>query len=343
LRTTLTLVVGGCLAVSCRQPTQLTVEISTNVACQHVGGTNIIVGQLPGDLEKNPASTSTRACSGGGGNETIGSIVLLPSGAEDGAIAFKIVLGIDKSADDCAPSYANCIVARRSLLYLPHEATTVHVDLDLDCAGVPCGESMTCQQGACMPAACADSNCTSLLDAGVSTEGGGATGADAPDGTDAASPDATSSVPAGVDATVTMQDAETGDTGAPPSDATSKVPDASDAGDANAPGQDAGPQDGGTPTVITGSSGGFDYSLHCTSASESPCPAGQLCCPSNEVCCLTNASTYSVQSTCSANCSGISLCEHGGQSIRCEVGESRVDFSMISACQSGTSGVCQTH
>jgi hypothetical protein len=151
-------------AFGCRQPTELTVDVSTTAACADVVSTNLVVGALGDDLENKSASTSTHDCSASG---ELGSIVLYPSGADDGEVAFKVVTGIKQSADACVgPDYRGCIVARRSLRYQPHTAIVVHVEMDVACLNVPCGELETCKSGSCVPARCADpASCSDQPDA----------------------------------------------------------------------------------------------------------------------------------------------------------------------------------
>jgi hypothetical protein len=133
-------ITGGC-----RAPTEITLVVSTDVPCADARGLGIAVGDL-GDLESSArTSTTTPTCDASG---ALGTMVLVPSGAKNERVAFRITLGDAKS---CAPN-APCIVARRSLRYLPHTPLRVLVPLRRQCAGVPCKTDETCVSGACVPA-----------------------------------------------------------------------------------------------------------------------------------------------------------------------------------------------
>jgi hypothetical protein len=64
----------------CRTPTQVTVEIATDVGCDDTPDTIVQVGRIGPDLEARPVSISSRAC---GGDGRIGSFVVVPSGETD--------------------------------------------------------------------------------------------------------------------------------------------------------------------------------------------------------------------------------------------------------------------
>src|SRR6185312_2524685 len=82
-----------------------------------------------------------------------------PSGDKDGAVTVKIVAGFGRSVDECAQGGTGCIVARRSLRYIPHTELRIPVLLQASCAGVPCQDTETCVASACVPAAIDPSTC----------------------------------------------------------------------------------------------------------------------------------------------------------------------------------------
>lgn len=139
-------------STACREPTQITLEITTDVACSDLHETSITVGTLS-ELELKEPSTATLACDPATGR--IGSLVLIPSGSEDPA-AVRVVTAIGgmPSAYDCvAAGYqGGCIVARRALRYIPHTPLYLPVSMNVACIDVPCGSSETCVDGACVPA-----------------------------------------------------------------------------------------------------------------------------------------------------------------------------------------------
>jgi hypothetical protein len=162
----LCLVAGATAAgavAGCRSPTQIAVELSTDEPCEIVaaGGVAITVGQRD-ELEKKSDGPRTSACNGG----EIGSIVLVPSGSRDGSLSLRVVLGVHRRAEEClsgeggVADYGGCIVARRTLRYVPHTPLTLPVALRGACEGKPC-PGQTCVQGRCVDATIVDpSRCT---------------------------------------------------------------------------------------------------------------------------------------------------------------------------------------
>jgi hypothetical protein len=79
----------------------------------------------------------------------------LPSGPLDDTVSLRVVLGVGRSADDCvardggAADYNGCIVARRTLRYLPHTPLTLPIVLRKACEGKAC-PGQTCVQGQCV-------------------------------------------------------------------------------------------------------------------------------------------------------------------------------------------------
>ena len=145
--------VAGCVLalLGCREPTKVTLDVLTSANCADVGTTSVTVGPA-GGLESLAPTTATRT---GCNNGAIGSVVLVPEHDPDSPLAFKVVTGIRKNSEDCkAPDYKGCIVARRSLAYVPHNPLTIHIQMELACVDVPCGPFETCKRGACVIAEC---------------------------------------------------------------------------------------------------------------------------------------------------------------------------------------------
>jgi hypothetical protein len=157
----MTLVVGTTLVASCREPTQISVEITTDVRCSDVKGTSLTVGNLS-ELDVRPITTQTTACTPGEVGR-VGNLVVVPSGADDDIVAVRVVLGFGRDPAECIPpSYGpGCIVARRALRYIPHAALTVPIFMSASCSGVVCGATETCVRGDCRPATIEDSNACS--------------------------------------------------------------------------------------------------------------------------------------------------------------------------------------
>src|SRR5688572_14404511 len=138
-----------CLT-DCRDPTQITLEVSTDAACPDVGNTTITVGRL-GEVEDKPATTSTDRCRDDG---RVGTLVVVPSGDKDEEVTIRLVTGIKKTAEQCVlDGYkGGCIVARRAVRFVPHTPLLVPVEMSIDCLDIPCETTETCFKGSCIPA-----------------------------------------------------------------------------------------------------------------------------------------------------------------------------------------------
>jgi hypothetical protein len=146
-------------AASCLEPTQITVEITTDVKCVDIQGTDMTVGRLEG-LDARPVTAQTLACAEG----RIGELVVVPSGGDDDTVAIKIVMGFGRNPAECVPpSYGRgCIVARRALRYIPHTRLRLPIFLSATCNGIACGSTETCVGGDCRPATVPDPEACSL-------------------------------------------------------------------------------------------------------------------------------------------------------------------------------------
>lgn len=145
-----------CLAVAalgCRTPTQVTLELSTDVPCSTVRTTTLTVGDFQALDEKDPTAV-TDDCDDGEALHRIGSLVVVPSDAKDAEFGVKVVLGIDTRADQCAaPDYEGCIVARRKMRFLPQTELLLPITLRGTCKDARCGADQTCVFTQCVPAA----------------------------------------------------------------------------------------------------------------------------------------------------------------------------------------------
>src|SRR5689334_1729858 len=90
----------GVLASACLDPTQATIEITTN-ACSSVKSTGITSGH-DDKVEVAPFGTTTDQCEGG----KIGSLVLYPESEKDGPLVFKVVTSIGTTpVEECLPPF----------------------------------------------------------------------------------------------------------------------------------------------------------------------------------------------------------------------------------------------
>ena len=155
------------LLASCREPTELTLDLTTDLSCSGsdpLGETSIYVGTAEALArpigELTPAAV-TQGCMGGREGR-IGSIVILPSGSDDDRISIRVVAG-RKSASCAANLQSGCIEARRSLGFVPHTSLFLPVVLTKSCENVVCDNATdTCADGRCVSGVtdCSAGRCT---------------------------------------------------------------------------------------------------------------------------------------------------------------------------------------
>ncbi len=142
----------GGVGIGCRAPTQITVEVRTDVPCADLSRTKIRIGTL----DSGNAIVDTTFCTAG----RVGSLVVVPSGSRDAEVAIAVVMELkDTAPHDCrldGPSDLHCIVARRALTFVEHTELDLPVDLRLDCRGVVCDTTHTCVHGNCVDARISD-------------------------------------------------------------------------------------------------------------------------------------------------------------------------------------------
>ncbi|MBM4362446.1 MAG: hypothetical protein FJ104_07175, partial [Deltaproteobacteria bacterium] len=147
---------SAAAAASCREPTQVTVSLTTDLACTELAGASITPGKL-GGFDEAPIATSTRACKEASPLRQIGTIVLFPSGESDSSFALQVVAGVDVPVESCTPpDYRGCIVARRAMRYAPHTPLELPIVLREICKDVVCDPASTCVQGGCVTATVPD-------------------------------------------------------------------------------------------------------------------------------------------------------------------------------------------
>ena len=140
----------GAPLSACLGATEITLDVRTNLPCTSAGawkGIAISVGQPGVDVESRAPVLTTTACSASG---EVGSLVIVPTGANDATVGIRVVAGITRNPEDCAAhAYDGCIVSRRTLTYLPHQSEHVVVALTSDCLGNACDINHTCVNGSC--------------------------------------------------------------------------------------------------------------------------------------------------------------------------------------------------
>jgi hypothetical protein len=137
--------IGACLS-----PTQVLLEVRTNVDCTnpaHWRGVAISVGQPGVDVESRAPVLTTTSC---GASGELGTLVVVPTGPKDAQVGIRVVAGITRNPEDCAAyGYDGCIVARRTIAYLPHQSQQLLIEMTSDCIGNACDLDHTCVNGSC--------------------------------------------------------------------------------------------------------------------------------------------------------------------------------------------------
>ena len=144
------LLTPGILLVSCRDATEITLHVHTNLLCTDPAkwkGVAVYAGASGSDIESKAPALTTSACDVNG---EIGTLVVVPSGSKYAEVALRVVAGIDVKPEECAARhYAGCIVARRTVRFNAHDSVALDVELTSDCVNLGCDESHTCVDGAC--------------------------------------------------------------------------------------------------------------------------------------------------------------------------------------------------
>jgi hypothetical protein len=126
---------------ACYGPTEIRVDISTN-ACQSLAHTDVYVnGQnvtRAKKLDTCPKDLNATV--------DVGTITLLPTHGIDSNVDIEIVgdVGGGAACDSPDTTDGKCIVARRSLDFIPHQSLPLPIFLDSACAGVTCGDGASC-------------------------------------------------------------------------------------------------------------------------------------------------------------------------------------------------------
>ena len=167
------------LMASCREPTEIVLDIRTDADCRDVSSTTITIGTLA-DFERRPPTTSTTACTPE--TQEIGTLTVVPRDEKDAEVALRVVTGFGKTPDQCVRDgyKGGCIVARRVLHYRPHHSIDLPILMEASCMDVPCDTTNTCRAGQCVPATlgptvpCNGAGCSHSGGAGgASSEGSG--------------------------------------------------------------------------------------------------------------------------------------------------------------------------
>ncbi len=135
----------GALSASCREPTSIVIEARTNVRPSEVG---FAVGTPSEGDDLKVVAITTNVAQGG----DIGSLVVVPRRSETATVSIKVVAALIGRVEACTSrdGYFGCIVARRTIRYVPNERLRLPVFLSEACANVPCDAKSTCVEGQCV-------------------------------------------------------------------------------------------------------------------------------------------------------------------------------------------------
>jgi hypothetical protein len=174
-------------AVSCLDPTEVTLVITTDVQCSLDRGTSITVGNTSEDLSSKPALTVTQDCTSASQSvddsgaltspANIGTLVVVPSGSKSDSFAVRVVMAVDPNMSpmDCVPpAYTNCIVADREVSFIPHTPITLPIEITVDCKNIVCSKGLTCVHGQCASEVvhvdCPNGDCTGTIPPDAATK-----------------------------------------------------------------------------------------------------------------------------------------------------------------------------
>jgi alpha-tubulin suppressor-like RCC1 family protein len=149
--------------VACRDPTQIELQVSTDVP--YAAGRTIAFTMGPvGQTETRAPNVVTDMSWGADGR--VGSLVVTPSGDSDESVEVKVIMGVGRAPESCTiANSTNCIITRRQLSFVPNRTLHLPIGLFALCEGVPCGANTTCNAlGACV---------TNAVDAQGCASGGG--------------------------------------------------------------------------------------------------------------------------------------------------------------------------
>jgi hypothetical protein len=275
------------VAIACQEPTQVMIDVRTDVSYRSGIVTSFTVGATPGEVET--AELTTESSEPWGSDGRIGSLAVVPSSSsKDGRISVKVVMGIRRAARDCKPpAYEGCIVARRALYYVPNQLLRLPIALYANCESVACDQESTCNAlGQCVSSEVDLRSCAERGDCALLAETSPEAGVVLPD---AGRPPLSDGGISMEDATTSPDDAmSSSDASNDAQDASEDVSDAGDVSDASNvsdAGSDAGSDAAGDASddASDGSSGTLPPSyIDCPDAPDDRCDknagSGQKCC-----------------------------------------------------------------
>lgn len=139
-------------AITCFGPTEVRVEVTSDVPCARIGHVQIEVGADDGT---RPSSVTADTVCTDGAPTDLGSLVVVPSSARDARVRVRVVVALgSKSVDTCAAGadLRDCIVATRVHRFSSHRSSVLPIVAASACIGVRCSAGETCLDGRCASA-----------------------------------------------------------------------------------------------------------------------------------------------------------------------------------------------
>ena len=162
---------------SCLDATEIDLQIRTDEPVANIAPpqqAEIVLG-TPADVLTTPTTDiSSNAVDATG---SFGDLVVAPNGDIHADVALRVVLGVTVPTSQCGQTPQGCIVASRTIRYVPHHELVLSVTLESKCLGVSCPASQTCVAGSCVD----DKVDTDLCDGGTCGPGSLGDGSVQPD------------------------------------------------------------------------------------------------------------------------------------------------------------------
>jgi hypothetical protein len=154
-------VLGAPFALACRSPTEITIDLSTDIACKSFAGDDLYAGQtISVDAGSITSQTGCPAGASAGANGVIqlGTFVLAPAASDSDAVSVLVVGAENSKTNPMTPDQCSvlksfkgtpCVSTRRSLSFVPHTPLSLPITLYSSCVGVDCPSGETCVAGKC--------------------------------------------------------------------------------------------------------------------------------------------------------------------------------------------------
>lgn len=139
---------ASAVIASCRDPTAILVDISTDVDCATVSKQKVVLRIGTRDAIRSGLGQTIEATTCAGGE--IGTLTVVPSGDESSPVVIAVALGTTSPSSVCTQGAPGCILASRSIGYVDHRTLRLPIKMSKSCIGVPCGVDQTCVAGACV-------------------------------------------------------------------------------------------------------------------------------------------------------------------------------------------------